>query len=54
MDLTFRTEEGQFNYSVCAVIVHKYKLLVLKNERSSYYYLPGGRVKLHETAEEAI
>lgn len=26
----------------------------MHDERSPYYYLPGGRVKLHEIAEEAI
>ncbi len=54
MDVTFKTEEGIFNYRVCAIIINNGKLLVMKDERSPYYYLPGGRVKLHETAENAI
>lgn len=53
-DISFRTPEGRFNYRVCAVIVHKDRLLVMKDSRSPYYYLPGGRVSLHETAEDAI
>lgn len=54
MDITFKTPEGVFNYRVCAIIVHNEKLLVMKDERSPYYYLPGGRVTLHETAEKAV
>ncbi|MBR1763707.1 MAG: NUDIX domain-containing protein [Eubacterium sp.] len=54
MDLTFKTESGIFNYRVCAVIKHNSKLLAMKNNLSPYYYLPGGRVNLHESAENAI
>ena len=54
MDLTFKTEEGIFNYRVCAVILHDGMLLATKDQNSPYYYLPGGRVKLHEPAEQAI
>lgn len=54
MDITFKTPEGRFNYRVCAIISHDEKLLVMKDERSPYYYLPGGRVLLHETAETAV
>lgn len=54
MDLTFRAEDGVFNYRVCAVIKYDNKLLAMKNERTPYYYLPGGRVMLHESAEDAI
>ena len=54
MDITFRTPEGRFNYRVCAVITDGERLLAMKDERSPYYYLPGGRVMLHETAEDAV
>ena len=54
MDITFSTSEGRFNYRVCAVMVHGDRLLVMKDERSPYYYLPGGRVMLHERAEQAV
>lgn len=54
MDLTFKTDEGRFNYRVCAVILHENKILAMHDERSPYYYLPGGRVNLHETAEAAV
>ena len=54
MDLTFKTQEGIFNYRVCAIILHENSILATKNEGTPYYYLPGGRVKLHETADAAI
>lgn len=54
MDITFKTEEGNFNYRVCAVMIHEDHLPVMRDRRSPYYYLPGGRVELHETAEDAV
>jgi ADP-ribose pyrophosphatase YjhB (NUDIX family) len=54
MDITFKTEMGTFNYRVGAIIIHDDKLLMVRNSRVPYLYSVGGRVKLHETAEEAI
>lgn len=54
MDISFRTDEGRFNYRVCGMIIHDGKILAMHDERSPYYYLPGGRVQLHETAEDAV
>ena len=54
MDITFKTEEGYFNYRVCAIMINNNKLLAMHDDRSPYYYLPGGRVNLHETAERAV
>lgn len=54
MDITFKTEEGIFNYRVCAIIVNDGKILAMKDECSPYYYLPGGRVHMNETAENAV
>lgn len=60
MDLTFKTDNGLFNYRVAAVIINhdkiltKPKILVMRDSEDSHYYLPGGRVNLHETAEHAI
>lgn len=54
MDITFKTEEGRFNFRVAAIIIHNEKLLVMKDEGYPYFYLPGGRVSLHEKAEEAL
>ena len=54
MDITFRMPEGTFNFRVAAIIVHEGKLLIMKSSDAPYWYIPGGRVHLQETAETAI
>lgn len=54
MDIFYITGQEKFNYRVCAVIVHEKKLLAMRDERSPYSYLPGGRVRMGETAEQAV
>lgn len=54
MDITFPTDTQKFNYRVCAMMLHENKILAMHDERSPYFYLPGGRVKMGETAEQAV
>lgn len=54
MDISFKSENEKFNYRVCAIILNDGKILAMHDERSPYFYLPGGRVKLGETAEDAV
>lgn len=56
MDCNFVTEEGRFNFRVGAVIVHNGKLLGMRDygDVGHSNYLPGGRVHLNETMEEAL
>ena len=54
MDLTFRLEGGTFNFRVAAVMINNGKLLVMQDPESPYWYLPGGRVQMHEVAEMAL
>ena len=54
MDISYRFEDQKFNYRVAGIFVHENKILAMQDERSPYYYLPGGRVKLGETAEAAV
>ena len=54
MDISYRTESGKFNYRVCAMIISDGKILAMHDERLPYFYLPGGRVKMGETAEDAV
>ena len=54
MDITFKADNNKFNYRVCAIMISNGKLLAMHDERSPYYYLPGGRVELGETAEAAV
>ena len=53
-DISYVFGNEKFNCRVCAVIVHDGKLLAMRDERSPYSYLPGGRVRLGETAEDAV
>lgn len=54
MDISFKAGNEKFNYRACAIIVHEGKILAMHDERSPFYYLPGGRVQLGETAEQAV
>lgn len=54
MDISFQLERQKFNYRVCAMIISGNKLLAMHDERSPYFYLPGGRVAMGETAEQAV
>ena len=54
MDISFKNGNEKFNYRVCAMMISDGKILAMKDERSPYYYLPGGRVKIGETAENAV
>lgn len=54
MDLSFRCDNQKFNYRVCAMIISGNRILAMHDERSPYFYLPGGRVTMGETAEQAV
>lgn len=54
MDISFKLDNGKFNYRVCAVMISDRKVLAMHDDRSPYYFLPGGRVAIGETAEDAV
>lgn len=54
MDISFKLENNKFNYHVCAMMISDNKILAMHDDRSPYYYLPGGRVAMGETAEDAV
>lgn len=54
MDIGFEAQDGIFSYRACAVIINNNRILAMHDEKSPYFYLPGGRVKFHETAEHAV
>ena len=54
MDICFKTNEGRFNYRVTAIIINNNKILAMKDINVPGYYLPGGRVQMHETLKDAI
>ena len=54
MDISFKSGNEKFNYRVCAMIISGDHILAMHDERSPYFYLPGGRVAIGETAEHAV
>lgn len=54
MDISFGYENQKFNYRACAMMISEHKILAMHDERSPYFYLPGGRVAIGETAEQAV
>ena len=54
MDISFKQENQKFNYRVCAIMISENRILAMHDERSPYFYLPGGRVMMGETAEQAV
>ena len=55
-DIVFDAAESRFNYRVGAIIIDSGKILMVKNVDNfiSFYYTVGGRVRLDESAEEAV
>lgn len=54
MDISFVSEQDKFKYRVCAMFISDGKVLAMRDERSPFYYLPGGKVQMGETAEQAV
>ena len=54
MDISFICGNEKFNYRVCAMMISENKILAMHDDRSPYFYLPGGRVAMGETAENAV
>ena len=54
MDVTFDTDAAKINYRAAGIVIEDGKILAMKDEKSPYYYLPGGRVLMGETAENAV
>ena len=46
MDISFKSGNEKFNYRVCAMMISDERILAMHDDRSPYYYLPGGRVAI--------
>lgn len=53
-DMSVPCGDGIVNIRVGAIIRKDGKILMAKNARANYCYSVGGRIRMHETAEEAI
>ena len=55
MDISFKMGDEKFNYRVGAIIISNGRILAMSHDKpSEYYSLPGGRVMMEETAEQAM
>ena len=59
MDISFNTatennQNMKFNFRAAAIITRNNKLLIMKDEGMNHYYFVGGRVKMLETAQQAV
>ena len=54
MDLTLDVEDYKLNIRAGGVIIHNGKILVHKNINKDHYCLPGGRIEIGESSEQAI
>lgn len=55
MDISFKMGDEKFNYRVSAIIISNGRILAMSHDKpSEYYSLPGGRVMMEETAEQAM
>lgn len=55
MDISFKRGDEKFNYRVSAIIISNGRILAMSHDKpSEYYSLPGGRVMMEETAEQAM
>lgn len=52
--ISFRTDEGRFNYRVVAVALHREHVLVQRAVHDDFWALPGGRCELLEPAATTI
>lgn len=54
LDISYQYGDQKFNYRVCAMMISDDQILAMHDERSPFFYLPGGRVAMGETAEQAV
>ena len=53
-DMSVVCGDGILNIRVGAIIIKDGRILMVSNDRVNYYYSIGGRIKMGETAQEAI
>lgn len=52
--ISFDIDGARFNYRVGAIIVENGRVLLSREEGQDFWYLPGGRGEIRETARESL
>ena len=53
-DLSFAADDGLFSLRVRGLFLHEGRAVVVWEDGYPSWHLPGGRIRLHETAEDAL
>lgn len=53
-DISLRVDRGRFKYRVAGVVIFENKILLVKEDRWDFWYLPGGHAKIFESSTVAI
>ena len=54
MDISFEEGRAAFGYRMAAVALNGDKVLIHRSDIDDFWAIPGGRVSLGETAEQAL
>lgn len=54
MDVKIKSDEGNFKYRVCGIVINDNKVLTVKIDKNTFYCLPGGHVHLGEDSLSAV
>ena len=54
MDVSVMINNIKFNYRVATLIKNNDKILLHKNKEDDFYAIPGGRIMIGETSEDAL
>ncbi len=52
--ISFDGEGGRFNYRVGAIIIEDGRVLLCRADWEKFWYVPGGRVEIQETARDSL
>lgn len=54
MDISVMIDNIKFNYRVATIIKNNNKILLHKSKEDNFYAIPGGRIMIGETSENAL
>jgi len=52
--ITFQRDSAKFTYRVAGVVVHQERVLLMSGKEIDFWFLPGGRAELGETAADTL